>query len=73
LNDLSIVIQSRHRKAKLYTAVRFSENPANCAILIFYISFLFLKIVIRSASQNSLQDCKLITRTKLFAFLTSHL
>ena len=51
----------------------FSKNRANYVISIFNISFLFLKIAIRLASQNSLQDTKLLNRTKFFAFLTSRL
>lgn len=73
LNNLLIVIQSLHRKVKHPLSFLFSENRENYVISIFNISFLFLKIAIRLASQNSLQDTKFLNRTNFFAFLTSRL
>lgn len=73
LNNLLIVIQSLHRKVKHPLSFLFSENRENYVISIFNISFLFLKIAIRLASQNLLQDTKFLNRTNFFAFLTSRL
>ena len=73
LNNLLIVIQSLHRKVKHPLSFLFSENRENYVISIFNISFLFLKIAIRLASQNSLQDTKFLNRTNFLAFLTSRL
>ena len=73
LNNLLIVIQSLHRKVKHPLSFLFSENRENYVISIFNISFLFLKIAIRLASQNSLQDTKFLNCTNFFAFLTSRL